>query len=383
MRIAAAALERFAGALPMPVGNGQLTWQRREGLLLRLSDDEEEMGQGEASPLPGYSPDTLEEAAAVLKRVSWEAMPELDLAAPVAVEFPRFFDQVGRALDAMLPVERSPAARFAAETAILDLAGRSLDVPAHQLLAGRAAPHAIALNAWIQGLELETVFAAVEGALARGIVAMKFKVGRPGRFEEEIRLLAALRERFGDHIALRLDANEAWTLAEARTHLAALAAVTPEYVEQPVAAGLLPELTSSPVPLAADESLRDPSARARLLAPPGSPPGRPGEAARACQVFVLKPMVLGGIIAARDLAREAAASGIGVVVSHLLDGPVAFAAALELALSLRPAPLASGLDLHPGLAAWPETIFPQFRGGEIRACASGGLGLGPIPPAGS
>jgi L-alanine-DL-glutamate epimerase-like enolase superfamily enzyme len=52
--------------------------------------------------------------------------------------------------------------------------------------------------------------------------------------------------------------------------------------------------------------------------------------------------------------------GLGVVVTHLFDGPIAMAAACELALAL-PKTLACGLDVHDGLTAWPPCDVPQRR----------------------
>jgi hypothetical protein len=59
------------------------------------------------------------------------------------------------------------------------------------------------------------------------------------------------------------------------------------------------------------------------------------------------------------MALAAQRQGLGVIVTHLFDGPVGLAAAAELALSLPTAPWACGLDRHPGLWAWPPVDLPH------------------------
>jgi L-alanine-DL-glutamate epimerase-like enolase superfamily enzyme len=175
-----------------------------------------------------------------------------------------------------------------------------------------------------------------------------------------------VRAALGPRAALRLDANGAWSRAEAPVRLAALVRFRPEFVEQPVPADQLPGLRDAPVPLAADETLALEGGLARLRAEGGA------------QVASLKPTVLGGLLRCRALAAEAFGSGMQVVVSHALEGPIALAAAAELALSLQPAPLACGLAPHAGLEAWPDVAVKQLAGNAIVPAPVRGLGLAPL-----
>ena len=96
----------------------------------------------------------------------------------------------------------------------------------------------------------------------------------------------------------------------------------------------------------------------------------------------LKPAILGSLLVARDLALQARARGKDAVVTHLFDGPVALAAAAELALSLPAPALAAGLDPHDRLGDWPAIVVPQLaRRGVVRAASAPGLGLDPGGPA--
>jgi L-alanine-DL-glutamate epimerase-like enolase superfamily enzyme len=151
---------------------------------------------------------------------------------------------------------------------------------------------------------------------------------------------------------------------EARQRLAELEALRPQFVEQPTSSAALAELGRCAVPWAADESLQDPQQLAPLLDAAG------------CVAWVLKPALL-GLRRARELALLAQQRGLGVVITHLFDGPVGLAAACELALSLPTVPWACGLDRHPGLAAWPAVALPHHRPNSPAAIQPhGGCGLG-------
>ncbi|MFZ5785756.1 MAG: hypothetical protein ACOY3Y_04870, partial [Acidobacteriota bacterium] len=66
MRVVRHRLRRVGGEVPGEVGNRASTWRERHGVLLEVEDDGGARGVGEASPLPGYSPDTLEACEAAL-----------------------------------------------------------------------------------------------------------------------------------------------------------------------------------------------------------------------------------------------------------------------------------------------------------------------------
>ena len=107
------------------------------------------------------------------------------------------------------------------------------------------------------------------------------------------------------------------------------------------------------MPIAADESLQDAKERQALLTAP------------FCVAWVLKPMLLG----LRRARSGAAGAGPGsrVVITHAFDGPVAHAAACELAFSLPQAPWACGLAPHAGLQAWSQVALPHLAHCDLDA----------------
>src|SRR5262249_16911009 len=124
MRITRADVIRYRGASP-GARSATLRWSDREGALLRLSTPDGRVGQGEASPLPGYSSDTLETGVIGLGRIDWERVPEPDVA-----ETARSFLSRARAAAGTL----TPSAAFAFETALLDVLGQRQNAPIWALL---------------------------------------------------------------------------------------------------------------------------------------------------------------------------------------------------------------------------------------------------------
>lgn len=361
MRVRRVEVLPYAHPLPEPFGGGGAgRWTDRRGLLLRLESDEGFVGQGEAAPLPGYSPDTLDGARASLEALVPRARGwELDACLPLR-------PQVARVDAGLGPL--GPAARCAVQTALLDLAGQRARAPVAWILSGRPPAEALPAARLLAGPDrLE----AARRAWREGYRTLKIKIGAAGAFERELDDLRALRALLPG-ASLRLDANGAWSPEEASRLLPRLAELTPEMVEQPVPADRLEALNPAEgPPLAADESLQDP-ARAERLAGGAHPP---------VTMLVLKPGVLGGPLSAWRLAERARRNGLAVVVSHLLEGPVGFAACAELALALPAGGPACGLGPHPGLAGWPESLQPPQAGGPfLRASGRPGLGVPPWEP---
>lgn len=174
--------------------------------------------------------------------------------------------------------------------------------------------------------------------------AVKVKVAEAGQgIEDDVARVAAVRDAVGPDVALRVDANGAWSLREAADALGRLAAYDLEYAEQPVAdlAGLrqlrlLLARRGLDVLLAADESIRRAEDPRRVAA------------AGAADLVVLKVAPMGGVRAALEVAE---ACGLPVVVSSALDTSVGLAAGVALAAALPELRYACGLGTASLLAS--------------------------------
>ena len=235
---------------------------------------------------------------------------------------------------------RTPAARFAAELAQLDLDAQRRGVPLAKLLDARAAAE-VPVSALLNADSMAELAREAKRACADGFRTLKLKVGTPNDFARA----AVVRDAAGPDVKLRIDANCAWERSEALWRLQELAPLGIEFCEQPTAD--LVDLEESPVPIAADE----------LCA------SDPDAALERAAVLVLKPMALGGVRAALDLARRAVQRGRQVVVTTSLEGAIGRAAAAHLAaavLALGPQPaagLATGRLLVDDLC--DDALAPQ------------------------
>jgi o-succinylbenzoate synthase len=350
------ALRRVSG-LTAGAGNARNGWPERHGILLELRLGSCR-GLGEASPLPGYSPDSLPDVAAALARLDLAALERI-------VHRPQLREALAAAA-ALLP-GALPSARMALETAVLDLRGQQEQRSAPLLLGAiHGAERALACLVGIPGTP--TLDAAHKAAQA-GYRDFKVKLGGDATLSVQIARVAALRRALGNAARLRVDANRGWSDAEALVACRELEPLNVEFLEEPCPAWISPHGDGREtrgfgprIPLALDESLQgvDIADLAPLV-----------RRSRA-RVLILKPMLLGGLSHCLELGRCAAALDLEVIVSHCFDGPVALAAAGALALTL-PARMAHGLAPHAGLDAW-QTVPLPIQNALLHAWSSPGLG---------
>lgn len=352
-------LTEYRVPLLRPVQNARHRWLERRGLLLRLEGPGGATGYGEAAPLPGISEETLENCRAALAQISDQQWLWLDRT-PIA--------ELGQGLDGLGSVP--PSARFAAETALLDLRARRAELPVHrllqELLPGLSEPGPLGLVILLDD-QLESWPEQTRAALAQGCAGVKAKVGRPEHFDRELAALHRVRTVLGAQGRIRLDANRAFESARITERLDALASVNPEFVEEPGMA--LEQWPCSPaVPLALDESLRD-----------RPEPTKEWIEQRRLVAVVLKLGQHGGVLEAWPKIAKARALGVSVVVSHLFEGPVGTAAAAELALALGQDRFAHGLAPHAGLLNWSHGLPAAYRQASLAPHAEPGLGLRSSP----
>jgi len=338
-----------ARTLARPAQNARAQWTERAGIILTLESEDGVRGRGEAAPLPGFSPDSLHECE--------QALLGLDASGicPRLAPGQDLIGELGRE-SARIP-ETLPAARAALEAALLDLWARAAGVPAWALLLpGSAAPRTRSVAALLMG-EPETALAQALAARDRGIESFKFKIGRPNALQRELCAVQELRAALGHSARLRLDGNQALSLAEAKQYLPRFAECDLEFIEEPCPPHAFAELRELGLPCALDESL---AAGAQPM--------------RGDRAVILKPTLLGGVSRCFALAEAARAVGAQVILSHAFEGPLGLALSAALALSIGSETSAHGLDLQ---GARSECLsLPGIEGANIRAWSEPGLGCG-------
>jgi len=331
------------------IGNRLHTWQERRGVALVLESGST-CGVGEASPLPGYSRDSVDDVAAQLASLRAHLPFELDAARPISA--PR---AVAEALHA-------PAARFAFDTATIDLVGKATHKTAAEIIRGAPVEQTHVATTWLVDSEsLEQAIQIAARARDLGVLAIKLKIGRD--LDRELAIAQAIR-RECPALEIRVDANQGIPARELETRLGELAAAGVDLVEEPSTADAM-RASDLPIAIAIDESLRLEGALELVTHI---------AARRALGAIVLKPAELGWLDATLRWATVAHRLGARVVVSHLFDGPIAMSLYGELARALGcQAP--QGLCRHSALAAFAGATLPQVRDARIDAIVSPGLGL--------
>lgn len=306
-------------------------------------------GWGEAAPLQWWGSEILAHARYDLGRL-------------------RDAVQAGRQLHGLeaMAMMRPPTARFALESALLDAAAQARGVPLRRMF-GANPPNDVLLNATIGLTDSCEAFDAARQAVQDGFDVIKVKVG--DTVQADLARVEAVR-RAAPGATLRLDANGAWSEAEAIGCIERLAGDDVEYVEQPVPAGELEALQNvaavATVPIAADESCL-PLERAQCLLE-----------RRTVDVLVLKPSLLGAWSDVMEVVAMAAETGIGVVFTSAIDSGINRAVVAQFA-TLLPGGRACGLATGGWIAndaAWEEFV------GEGRLYLGSGNGIGFRPPAG-
>jgi L-alanine-DL-glutamate epimerase-like enolase superfamily enzyme len=232
-----------------------------------------------------------------------------------------------------------------------DLAGRRAGQPVWQLLgAGEAA--AVEVNATIAAPDRTGAASAAAAARDAGYGAVKVKVG----LGDDAGRLAAVRAAAGAEMAIRVDANGAWSVEEALAALRAFEPVGIELCEQPAAdvASCEAVAAESPIPISLDESAPD------------------GLDRRVCDAVCLKVARFGGISGVVFAAGRARQVGYRVYLASMLDGPLGIATALHAAAAVKP-DYACGLATL-GLFDRPDPLPPSD--GRIALPEGPGLGDG-------
>jgi L-alanine-DL-glutamate epimerase-like enolase superfamily enzyme len=318
----------------------------REVLRVVVTFGEGDAGAGEAAPLEPYDGVSIGAVRAALDAY----------AAVLRDAAPR--DEHADLLAACAAERDLPQALAAIDLALWDRAGRRAGRPVAALLS--AAPAArVPVNATIGAEDRAGAAAHAAAAVAAGFGCVKVKVG----IGDDAGRIAAVRAAVGPGVAIRVDANGAWsTPHEAIANLRVLAPAGIEYAEEPIhGVDALREVREAGiVPVAMDETAADPGAA-------GS-----GAADAVC----LKIARCGGITGVLRDAAAARAAGSAVYVASSFDGPLGIAAGLHVAAALGPLPWC-------GLATLGS--FLGFEGvlaavdGSIAVPSGPGLGVAPAP----
>jgi len=297
------ALEPVTHRLRSPLRTAYGDVHERGAYLLSVTGEDGITGRGEAAPLEAYDGVPLDIVGQALERYA-EVLA----------------DDRGRngvqLVDACREVADLPQALAAVDLALWDAAGQRAGKPVSALLTDGSLAH-VPVNATIGATDRAGAAQAAARAAEEGFACVKVKVG----VGDDAARVAAVRRAVGDQVAIRVDANGAWSVQEAVAAIDVLARSGLELVEEPVS-GIVPlrEVRERvPVRVAMDETASEHGAIAS------------GAADAVC----LKISRAGGISALLAQAMLVRATGAEVYLASTIDGPLGIAAAVHCAAALR------------------------------------------------
>jgi o-succinylbenzoate synthase len=304
-------LVRVALPLVVPFRTSFGVQTRREALLVHVvTDDAEGWGECVTPAAPVYSEEYTDGAADVLER---HLVPGL-LAGGAAVTA----TEVGSRLAG---IKGHRMAKAALEVAVLDAQLRAADLPLARHLGATTDRVPAGVSVGIPDGGASELLDLVAGYLEEGYLRIKAKVARG----HDVTPMAALRARFGDELALQVDANAGYD-PDVEDDVAALDGLDElglVQLEQPFAADRLRDHARHAArwrtPVCLDESILD-AVRARDAIDLG-----------ACRIVNIKPGRVGGLLESVRIHDTCQGLGVPVWCGGMLETGIGRAANVALA----------------------------------------------------
>lgn len=255
-----------------------------------------------------------------------------------------------------------PGTQAAIDLALHDAFCKWIDIPVVDFYGRRHLQLPTSVTIGIKGVS-ETLEEAQEYR-ERGFRVLKVKTGID--ISEDIERMVKLRERFGDHFGIRVDANTGYDLESLVSFMDATRGLNLELVEQPLPPGNEDAIRALPqsirLHLAADESLKNTSSAVALCH--GAPYG----------IFNIKLMKCGGIRGALEIATVAKQADITLFWGCNDESTASITAALHVAFSCQHTRY---IDLDGSLDLAEDFVKGGFilQNGYMRLPETAGLGI--------
>lgn len=236
--------------------------------------------------------------------------------------------------------EISVSAFAAVEMACWDILGKHLHQPVYRLLGGGYRKR-VPVTAFLGLAAPQELRREAARAVEMGFRTIKVKTGREAG--EDVELVKAVRAEVGHGIELRVDPNQAWTVATALRQIRKMARYDPQYIEQPIPRwdleGLAHLRRLSPVPIGVCEGAFTVYRIMHLVM------------RKAVDFLSTDPVRMGGLLQAKKMSAIAEAAGVSVV-THISEGDVQTAAWLHWIASTPRMGYANDLSLVGSGTGW-------------------------------
>ena len=224
----------------------------------------------------------------------------------------------------------SEAIRNIAESNLTGSTKAAVDIALNGALGnGSSNGFSIATDVTIPITSIENLSTLVVDRVAAGFTYFKVKANKES-VSDLIAKLQLIEELTPSGSHIRIDANQAWDFKHTAEVLASISdsGLVIDYLEQPTPARDFTALAKvkeiSSIAIMADESCFTPADLTELIA------------LNAMDLVNLKLLKSGGLTVARDMAKTAAAAGIGVYVGSMMEGDQSLSAAAALASEVAP-----------------------------------------------
>lgn len=231
---------------PAGTSRGVYTEKMCYFILISDKDNPNNFGIGEASPLAGLSLDFGDDFETKIQKTC-EELNEIEL---------EIFDFNIPILLNQLISDKLPAIKFGVETAMWDfLNGHRRSVFVNDFSLGNTS---LEINGLVWMNDYSTMLKEIHQKVKDGYQTIKIKVGAIN-FEDELRLLAEIRDAYGYNTEIRLDANGAFNEENVFEKLERLSNFRIHSIEQPIKPKQLDlfaeVIAKSPIHIALDEEL--------------------------------------------------------------------------------------------------------------------------------
>ena len=310
----------------------------RDSWIIKMTDTDNFIGYGEASPLTGFNTETFDESGYALQGFKI-ALDDLQ-------------DDI-KLKEMMILIEahtfNCSSAFFAIQTAIYDILSQKNNLPLNRYLNSQAS----------SGIKVNGIYGLTQ---TQNYKTLKIKCGFRNLYDE-IDLLTTLTE---DHqgMSFILDLNQAYDLPKAIRFCKEMRRFNIAYIEQPIDKNNLEDLAElrlhSDIPIALDESIHGIDSITNIIN------------YNAADIFILKPQSLGSFNILNQAIKLIKSESKKATITSSLEGVIGRACTMHL-VSANKIDSPCGLCMEP-IYTNEKKPFPKIKNGAMTIPDYNGIG---------
>ena len=324
----------------VPLQTAKGCYEYRRGAIIKLFINDM-IGLGEVAPLEGFHKEELFECYYSLEAINQTLQNTTEI---TGEELFHIFK---------LHSDRAPSLLFALETALFDILSQQSKLSLNHYLNPQSI-NKIHLNG------LHTVHQPSDN-----FKVVKVKLGYNNIYDD-IEKMSEISSLYKQDVKFRIDVNEQLDLPRAIRFCKSMEQFNIEYIEQPLPKNELEDLSElrmhTNIPIALDESVCDLESVNKIIE------------MQAADIFVIKPMVVGGYTEIKTIINLAKENDIKCVITNMLDGAINRMACIHIA-SANQIIEACGLSADNLFTSDFSYVTPEIIDGSILMPKLNGLGF--------